>query len=835
MADRIWERPTAIAEVTRRHGIARLPSPLTALVGRDAEVGRVAALLTRDDVRLMTLTGPGGVGKTRLAIAVGAAVGDAFADGVAWVPLAEIREPDAVPDAIARATGAVARRGETVPEALRAGLADSRMLLVLDNLEQVLEVAPLLTELLVMCPGVVVLATSRVPLRIAGERRLAVEPLSLRPEAGAVRLFTERAQAIRPDFALTGATAGLVGEICRQVDGLPLAIELAAARLSHLDLASLAERLQRRLPTLRGGASDAPNRHRTIQDAIDWSHDLLTPAEQVLFRRLAVFHGGFTLDAAERVGAGVDAPRPERAVDGDGGSEAIESAPVPALPQIMSPRSTFPFLPSVAVLDVLGSLIEKSLVRYEPGGPGGPRYAMLETVREYAAERLSASGEADRVRDRHADWCLAFAEAHEFTYILPAHRDRLPILWGETPNLRATMGRLEETGATTAALRLGVALYLFWQVSGQGPANAPWLERVLERATSAPVLLAARARCGLAYLAARRPDVAATAARHAAEGQRIVRAFGDPAQIHTAAVIRGVVATEHGDDGLAESCFSEAVTIAASIPDSVQSGIATADALGVLGDLAQSQGRQRLAAERYARALDVYETSGDRWGVLDTLLRQGDADRDAGARTQAAGWYARCFDDAWPSGEALIDASALTGAAWAALMLGEAVSAARLLGAAREIQDRGGISARLPVGRDAGARAVATSRAVLGADAFAAAWAEGSALSPEQTAVLANRVIEAIDSPTDPLAPTATSAVGVTLSRREREILPLLAAGASNRAIAEALFISERTVDSHVARLFAKLDVHSRVEAITVAVALGLLELPTGRTNPPAP
>ncbi len=456
-----------------------LPMQPTLLVGREQEVEDIRGRLLAPEVRLLTLTGPGGTGKTRLALQAAADLLEEFEDGVFLVVLATLTDPTLVVSTVAQVLGVRESGDQPLIEGVKDYLKDKRLLLILDNFEQVLEAAPLAGELL-SAPRIQVLATSRIPLRVYGEHEYAVPPLAVPDpkhlpgfealsQYEAVRLFIERAKAAKADFAVTSENAPAVAEICARLDGLPLAIELAAARVKLLPPTAMLGRLGRRLKLLTGGARNLPERQRTLKGAIEWSHTLLDEGEKILFARMAVFSGGRTIEAIEAV------------------CDAQEDLPVDAF-------------------EGVSSLLDKSLLRQEEGPEGEPRFVMLETIHEYAREKLQESGEAGEIRRAHKEYFLALAEEAEPELMGADQVPWMERLEAEHDNLRAALSWSLEVGDSESALLIGGALWRFWNVRGHFSEGRRWLAAALSEGEAAPVGVKARALLGLGYLALRQGD-----------------------------------------------------------------------------------------------------------------------------------------------------------------------------------------------------------------------------------------------------------------------------------------------------------------------------------------
>ena len=581
------------------------PLQMTSFIGRGAEVAAVAALLEAGH-RLVTVTGPGGVGKTRLALAVAAALADSpvFPDGDVFVTLASVADAALVLPTIARALGVVAEAVEerAAVARLAAALRDRRLLLTVDNLEHVVDAAPALAALLEACPGIAVLATSRRPLRLMGEHEFPLAPLaaprpgSNRPLAEvaatpAVALFVTRAGAASASFALTEANAAAVAEICARLDGLPLAIELAAARVKVLSPQALLARLTGRLRLLTAGPRDLPLRQQTLRDAIAWSYDLLTAEERALFRRLAVFAGGATLEAIEAVAG--------RWVMGDGSWDAT-LAPSPITISI-----THAHHPSPDVLDLASALVDHSLLAQEEGPDGEPRFRMLETIREFALERLAEAGEAEEARDAHARALLAIAEPSVLAEYGPEEGPLVARLAPELDNARAALTWLLEEqpfGSERArlGLRLAAAMVRFWGTRGYLNEESRWLQRALAMVPAEQTPIRAAALTSLGINAWWRRDLdGAEAAQQ--EALAIWRLLDDRLAIVRSLWFLGLVAGKRGDVARLHELADEAEPLASRIGITLWTTVP--GSLRGLGGLVRRDGARGAALVRTDRRL----------------------------------------------------------------------------------------------------------------------------------------------------------------------------------------------------------------------------------------
>ncbi len=808
-------------------GEGRLPAPVTPLVGRGRETAALTATLLDQDVRLVTMTGPGGVGKTRLAVAVAGAIETEFADGAWFVPLAPVQSPDVVVPTIARTLGLKDDADRPVEERLREHLGDRRVLLVLDNVEHVVSAAPQIAELLVGCPRLRVLATSRVALRVSGEHEYHVPPLpvpdpklvSSASELGAneaVVLFLQRARAVRPEFTLTGANAGTVAEICRRLDGLPLAIELAAARVRMLTPQELLARLSNRLRVLVDGPRDLPLRLQTMRDAIAWSYDLLSEEEQALFRPLAVFVGGFTLEAAEVVGN----------------------------------------VPSV--LDRVASLADKSLLHRLDPDDGEARFGMLETIREFGLHELERRGEAEAACRRHADFFLALAEQADREQLGPKQRDWLDRLELEHGNLRAALGWLATSGDVEGFGRLAVLLMRFWFIHGHLSEGRDWLERAAADASGHKELNALRADClhGAGQLANAQYN-ADVATAHAEFSLALMRDLGDQAGQARALALLGKTALLADDNDRARLLMREALAFYRAIGDAER----IAATLTNLGVASNNVGDFEDAVSLLTEARSIFVEMGNEHSVAIATANLGTAkywqgdfaeaeafyeltceiERRLGDKTDLAitlGDLSRCachqghLVRSWDllrehlalwreigNPNALVEC--LREAAMLLAAVGRPAPAARALGA----EAAGRVATKNPGNRHWHAeyeRVADGLRAALGPDRFAAAWAAGGSKPLEQAVAAAEAELAEWASAVAAGEPGAIT-TPYSLTPRELEVLRLLAAGRSDREIAGELFISHRTVHRHVASVYTKLGVGSRAAAGRVARGAGLL------------
>jgi predicted ATPase len=743
----LTERFTSPPETAGPARLAPLPVPRSRLIDREQERAQVQTLLQQEDVGLVTLTGPGGVGKTRLAVQVAADLTPHFADGVAFVSLAALKDPQLVELTVARALQVSEANGQAIDERLLEYLRPRELLLLLDNTEQLLSAAPLATQMLDTAQRLKLLVTSREPLRVRDERVVPVLPLALPDtehlpdldrlsQVPAVALFVERVREVKPDFALTAENAQAIAEICRRLDGLPLALELAAARSTVLPPEALLARLEHRLPLLTHGARDVPQRQQTLHNTIAWSYDLLDESDKALFRRLAVFSGGFTLEAAEAVCRFDPAGTSSEADDG-------------------------------AVLEQLGQLLDKSLVHLQQGTGGEPRFSMLETIHEYAQEQLVASGEEAAVQERHADYFLRVALEADLSMLRPERDVWMERLDREEANLRTALAWCKaDRNAVQTGLRLVRALSFYWVLRGSVREGRTWLEGMLERTGSTDRSAArGQALLGAGWLDWVEGDYQAASPR-AEESLSIAREVGDKRAIGYAEFLLGLVRMGQQNSAAARPLLEESRALLKNIGDVW----GEASTLYLLGMAAYFSGDRATARGYYEESLRLFQEQGDVFGVtllvsaLEAIvLPQGDeetarslyeqglpllrASRDQGrlgmilisigdgwlhqdgGEQQAKMLYKQglnLWQDMQRVDDGLAIVRGLAGIAEVAAAQGQAERAGRLFGAADRL---------LPAAssyRDDLNRRVAQARAHLDATAFTAGWTAGQAMTQEQ-------------------------------------------------------------------------------------------------------
>ena len=852
---------------------------LTPLIGREQQEQAISALLLRSEVRLLTLTGTAGIGKTRLAQKVATDLSKAFPDGVCLVHLAPISEADLVLPTIAQTLGLRDVKDHVLFESLKAFLRHKHLLLLLDNFEQVLEAAPTVVELLLACPSIKILVTSRAVLHVEGEYQFSVPPLSL-PDPlhlpaheellryAAVTLFVQRVQMVKPQFVLSEDNAAAIAQICIRLEGLPLSLELAAARSKLLSPQTLLRRLKHRLAVLTGGRQDAPTRQQTLRATMSWSYDLLNAEQQRCFRRLAIFVGGCTLEVAEAV--------------------CSTAADI--------------WLP---IMDLVASLLDKSLLQQSDRAEDEPRLLMLETIREYALERLVASGELESTEKTHAMCYLALAEQSEPE--LFGHQQRLwmnRLTW-DAENFRAALQWSQTHQRKEHLLRLAGNLGHFWYMCGRFSEAMLWIETAL-REVAPDVAVSARIKAlYIVALIASHLGQSDLLFVRAGECLTLARQNGDSRGFAIASwpLVHHLLAG--GDIVGAHAQAEETLTfVRAHAP--AEDSWTLACALNAFGSVALSQGDYTQAQHLYERALALFKEAGDLWlyGELHlflanvywaqgdqtkarTFLREGLTIHDQLGNAWVTGWFVSLFGKIAlrqgdiprarflleaglkrhqqlgdQQGQALIYALLAQAAAReddytlarnlaiqsleiartvydsGSLILcleeladvvagqGEPAWAAQLWGAAEHYREASHTSLPL-VERLSRARHIEQAQGLLGKQIFAERWAEGRTMTAEQ-AIAASPTPDRTSKTQTPAQarPGRTSMTQPLLdplSQRELEVLQLLAGGASNQEIALALVVAPGTVKLHVSHILSKLGVNSRTRAILRARDLGLL------------
>jgi len=822
------ERNRLSRELTRRGKTppTNLPVLRECLVGREHDLASARRILLSDEVGLLTLTGAGGSGKTSLALHLATDVLDAFDDGAYFVSCAPISDPGLVASTIAQTLGMRDAGDRPVLDSLRDHLRRCSLLLILDNFEQLLPAGPLVADLLAASPGLKVLVTSRAALKVRGEHELLVPPLALpdlrlRPDRDllahnpSVALFVERARAVRPSFALTDENVRIVAEIAVRLDGLPLAIELAAARLRLFSPRELLARLHHRLPLLTDGARDVPARQRTLRDTVAWSYHLLDADQQRLFRRLAVFIGGCTLDAAEAV--------------------CGESAD-----------------PDANVLDGVATLVDMSLLRHEDGADDESRLIMLETIREYGLERLGASGEAAEMRQRHGAYYLGLAESADVKPWVTWEREALDRLEGEHDNIRAALSWSPDgTEGGDLVARLAAAMSWFWYVRGYFAEGRRWIRGVLARHAS--VARSTRAHL-LAYLGLLEQESSEYRRSEADlnESLALFRRLGDQRGIAFSTGLLGLIDRREGRLEAAGSLFEASMAHARAAGDpwliaaggywfgqlaaargelelalghleSVVASMRTMGerqllgrALARLGIVADARGEQARAQDLIAESLAIARQSGDALGVIQAIYGLGRVMHTQGQLDRATDSFRESLMLARQSGSTLIAATTILALGRVAQSSGDLARAARLFGAAEALHVRTDLSFAID-GSAEHQRFLAALRLDLGDAAFDALLDEGMSMTWEPAVDYALSDADRAERKDAESGDRRLGRDSSELTPRELEVVTLIARGWTNRQIADALAIAERTAESHARNIREKVGLTTRAELIAWA------------------